>query len=126
MQLRGQRDVGHDDDVQGAGSVLGFLGNITAGVVLVFAFALALPGSAGNGDGAFGGGLCRGAACRSIYLAMCTEYRGVFFLTHETGDPERGHTKVEAGSAEGSDHDTTEDLVRVSLTCLVVQAFPGN
>ena len=57
---------------------------------------------------------------------MCTEYRGVFFLTHETGDPERGHTKVEAGSAEGSDHDTTEDLVRVSLTCLVVQAFPGN
>ena len=52
MQLRGQRDVGHDDDVQGAGSVLGFLGNITAGVVLVFAFALALPGSAGNGDGA--------------------------------------------------------------------------
>jgi hypothetical protein len=63
MLLRGQRNVGDNDDVQGAGSILGLLGEVATGVVLVFALALALPGPAGDGDGALGGGLGGRSAC---------------------------------------------------------------
>lgn len=63
VQLSGQSDVGNDNDVEGARGVLGLLGEVAAGVVLVFALTFAFPGSAGDGYGGFGGGLGGRAAC---------------------------------------------------------------
>lgn len=56
VKLGGQGDVGNNDDVEGAGSVLGSLGSVTTGVVLVLAGAIAVPGVAGNVDGSLRGG----------------------------------------------------------------------
>lgn len=56
VKLGGQGDVGNNDDVEGAGGVLGSLGGVTTGVVLVLAAAIAVPGVAGDVDGSLRGG----------------------------------------------------------------------
>lgn len=56
VKLGGEGDVGDDDDVEGAGGVLGLLVGVTTGVVLVLARGAALPGVVGDADGRLGGG----------------------------------------------------------------------
>lgn len=59
----GEVDVGNDNNVDGAGSVLGLDAGVTTGVVLVLALAgVVLPGHTGDTDGLLGCGLGRGAA----------------------------------------------------------------
>lgn len=62
MKLGGKGDVGNDDNVESAGSVLGSCVGVTAGVVLVLARAAALPGVSSNGDGRLGGSASRRSA----------------------------------------------------------------
>ena len=60
-------DVGNDDDVDGAGSILGLSAGITAGVVAVLAIGgTSLPGHAGLGDRLLGCGCGGSTACVSI------------------------------------------------------------
>lgn len=55
MKLGRKGDVGNNDNVEGAGSVLGGLAEVTAGVVLVLARAATLPGVSSDGNGRLGG-----------------------------------------------------------------------
>lgn len=62
VSLLGGGDVGDDDDVEGAGGVAGGGVGVAAGVVLVLALGVALPGHGGDVDGGFGGCAGGGAA----------------------------------------------------------------
>lgn len=68
VNLSRESNVGNDNDVEGAGSVPGFLGEVAARVVLVLADAVTFPGHAALGDGyvGFGGGM----SGRSAYTAQ--------------------------------------------------------
>jgi hypothetical protein len=55
VKLSRKGDVGNNDNVKGAGSVLGSLAGVTTGVVLVLARAAALPGMSSDGNGRLGG-----------------------------------------------------------------------
>lgn len=51
----GKVDIRDDDDIHGAGRILGSVGGVALRVVAVFTLArLALPWHAGNGNGRFG------------------------------------------------------------------------
>lgn len=63
----GEVHVGHDDNVDGAGRILGGRAGVTTRVVLILALGRAsLPRHAvlGDRDGGLGCGRGRGAACR--------------------------------------------------------------
>ena len=55
MKLGRKSDVGNNDNVEGAGSVLRSLVGVTTGVVLVLARAAALPRVSSDVDGRLGG-----------------------------------------------------------------------
>lgn len=64
VKLSRKGDVGDDNDIESAGSVLGGLADVTTGVVLVLASAgaVVVPRAVGNLDGGLGSGRGRRSA----------------------------------------------------------------
>lgn len=74
VELGGEGNVGDNDDVEGAGSILGSLAGVTTGVVLVLAQSLGLPGVTvlGDADVGLGGGAGgRSAWWFAAWSAIC-------------------------------------------------------
>lgn len=133
----GQVDVGDDDDVDSAGRVAGALAGVATRVVAVLALGrTGLPGHAllGDADLGLGGGLCGTGACvlgRKVHksavllhplgLSRGGRVVGVWnVVSWLVLKPWRDHqqcvggvgglTEVETGTAEGEDHDASENL----------------
>lgn len=108
----GERDVGNNDNVDGAGGILGGSRGITAGVVLVLASARTrLPGHGvlGLGNGSLGG---RGGRVAGFGRGEHKMLELLFVFSHLCLDwgRDKRHTEVVTGTNEGGNHDTTEDL----------------
>lgn len=133
----GQVDVGDDDDVDSAGRVAGALAGVATRVVAVLALGrTSLPGHAllGDTDLGLGGGLCGTGACvlgRRVHRSAALLHplglnrdRRVVVVWDEVSwlvwkswrDQQQriagvgGLTEVETSTAEGEDHDASENL----------------